>query len=81
MKSIAVILLLRHPKIVATMRDELVGLFKRSLVEQKFHPLARRHLALFMLPLAPLRAPTFQRHLVAFLQLGNLLFKFHRGTL
>jgi hypothetical protein len=34
-----------------------------------------------MLPLAPLRAPTLKRHLVAFLQFGNLLVNSHSAEL
>ena len=60
------------------MRHQFVGFLECSFVEQKLDPLARRHLALLVLTLAPLRPATFQRHLVALLQFGNLIFKFHR---
>jgi hypothetical protein len=66
---------------VATVRDQLVGFLERALVEQKFHALAGRHLALFVLPLAPLARRRLLGHLVALFQFGNFLFEFHRETL
>jgi len=51
--------------------------FKEVGVEQKLDPLAGRHLALFVLPLAPLRPTSFLGQLITSLQLGNLLFQFH----
>src|SRR5437870_2365712 len=46
---IAVELLPFHAEVRATMGDQLVGFFKRALVEQELDALARRHLAFFML--------------------------------
>ena len=63
------------------MGDQLVGLLEGALVEQKFDALARRHLALFVLALAPLRASAFSGQLVSLLQFGNFLFEFHREPL
>ena len=66
---------------MAAVRDQLVGFLESALVEQKFDALAGRHLALFVLALAPLRASAFLRQLISLFQFGNLLFEFHRETL
>ena len=66
---------------MAAMRDQLIGFLEGALVEQKLDALAGRHLALFVLPLAPLRAAAFLGHLVSLFQFGNLLFEFHREPL
>ena len=45
-----------HREIAAAVSDQLVELFESPVVEQKLYPLARRHLAFFVLALDPLRA-------------------------
>jgi len=42
---------------VAAVRHQLIGFLERPFVEQKLDALAGRHLALFVLALAPLRPP------------------------
>jgi hypothetical protein len=50
--------LIFHSEIAAAVGDELVDLFERVFVQQKFDPLARRELAFFMLPGLPFRPAT-----------------------
>ena len=63
------------------MGDQLVGFFKRALVEQELDALARRHLAFFMLLFPALRPAAFFCQMVALLQLFQLLFEVHGGRL
>ena len=76
-KSVPINLLLAHAKVVAAMRDQLVRLFKRPFIEQKIHSLARRHLALSVLALTPLRPAPILGQLIPFLQFRDFLFKIH----
>src|SRR5262249_55671843 len=48
--------LLLHPEVGALVADELVEFFERAFVKQQPYPLARAHLALFVLALATLGA-------------------------
>ena len=65
------------PKSCRAVRDQLVGLFERAFVEQKLDPLAGRHLAFLVLPLAALLSAALGSQAVALLQLFQLLFKIH----
>src|SRR6266851_2690256 len=67
-KAIAVRFLLGHAEVAATMRDQLVGLFEGAVVEQELDALPRRHFALFVLALAPLRASALFGKLIALFQ-------------
>ena len=59
------------------MRDQLVGLFERTLVEQELDPLAGRHLAFLMLPFATLLPTSLGGKAVALLQFFKFLFQVH----
>jgi exodeoxyribonuclease VII large subunit len=59
------------------MRDQLVGLFECPFIEQELNPLARRHLSLFMLPLAPLHPAAIFSQLIPLFQFRDFLFKVH----
>ncbi len=77
-EAVAVGLLLRHAEVAGAVGDKLVGLFEAAFIEQKFDALTRRHLALFVLAFAALRAAAVFGELVALLQFCELLFAIHR---
>ena len=63
------------------MRDQLVSLLKRALVEQKVNALASRHLAFFVLSFATLPSAAFRSQTIAPLQLFQFLFEIHGGEI
>ena len=72
---------LLHPKVSAAMGHKFVGLLERTLVQQEFNALARRHLAFFMLLFQPSQPATLIGQLAAPLKFRQFLFKFHSGTI
>ncbi len=68
--------LVLHPEVAAAVRDQLVELLEGAGVEQQFHPLAGRQLALLVLAPHPrLAAPELRR----LLQLRQLFVLVHRS--
>ena len=76
-EPVAIDLLVGHAEVIAAMRDELIGLLERPLIEQELDALAGRHLSFFMLALAALGAATVFRELVPLIEFGDFLFEIH----
>ena len=56
--------LLGHSKVGRPVRNELIGLLERALIEQKINPLPRRKFARLSLSRPPLLAPALFRNSV-----------------
>src|SRR5579872_200716 len=80
-EAIAVDLLLCHSEVVAAVRYQFVGFFKRALVEQKLNALASRHFAFFMLAFAPLLASAVFGKTIALFQFSKFFFNSHGGRI
>ena len=76
-KTIAGNLLLRHAEIGAAVRNQSVGLFECTLIEQELDAFAGRHLSLAVLALPALAPATGLGGGIAALELSEFLFKIH----
>jgi hypothetical protein len=73
--------MLGHSKVVAAVRYQFVGFFKRALVEQKLNALASRHFAFFVLPFASLLTSSVFGKTIALFQFSKFFFNSHGGRI